>query len=212
MQEKYKLFYQNMDITQYRSILVLDGDLPEKSFFELELPIIAADGALNKLHAMGIKAEVVIGDLDAVQSDLLHNIEVVHKPDQNSSDFQKALVYLEDRSLLPSIIVGINGGFLDHILNNVNIFLQKGNVFYAPSMMGHVIYAGETRSFSLPINTKISIMGFPQAEISSQGLKWELQHYPMDFPGKNSTFNRTKTDFISIEVHKGLGLVMIYCL
>ena len=40
--------------------------------------------------------------------------------DQNSSDFQKAMKYLESQNLLPTIILGISGGYIDHILNNIN--------------------------------------------------------------------------------------------
>lgn len=210
--EKYKLFYQNIDIAQYRSILALDGELSDKDFFNNGLPVIAADGALNTLNLLGIIPKAVVGDLDSARADLLHDIEVVHEPDQNSCDFEKTLTYLEKMNLLPSIIIGVNGGYLDHILNNVNIFLQRGSVFYTRAMMGHVIHTNEIKTFSLPINTKISIMGFPEAEVSSRGLQWELTHYQMAFPGRNSSFNRTCKDVISIEIHQGLCLVMIYFL
>ena len=56
----------------YKSILVLDGSIPTKEFFnEMQLPIISADGATNKLHKMGITPHVVIGDLDSVSPDIL---------------------------------------------------------------------------------------------------------------------------------------------
>lgn len=208
--DKYKIFYDHIVSNQYRSILVLDGDLPEKSFFESGLPIIAADGAMNALHLLGITPKVVVGDLDSVNPALLTHIEVVHKPDQNSCDFEKALLFLEEKHLLPAIIVGINGGYIDHILNNINIFLQQGCVFYAPPIVGYTLEAGKTHAFSLPLHTKISLMGFPNAQVSTQGLQWELQDYQMSFPGQNSCFNRTGLECIDITVHSGLILVLIY--
>lgn len=207
---KYKAFYTHTSSVVYRSILVLDGDLPEKSFFECGLPIIAADGAMNALHELGLVPKVVIGDLDSVSTEILANIEVIHKPDQNSCDFEKALLYLREAHLLPAIIVGINGGYIDHILNNISIFLQQDCIFYASSIVGHVIRAGEERIFSLPINTKISLIGFPSAQVSTQGLQWELQNYEMCFLGKNSSFNRTCAEYVSITVHTGLSLVLVY--
>lgn len=210
MQNKYKIFYDYIKNEAYRSILVLDGALPEKSFFEGNLPIIAADGAMNSLCQMGIMPVAVVGDLDSVHVDYLHNTAVFYKPDQNSCDFEKALIYLTGENLLPAIIVGVNGGYIDHILNNINIFLQKGSIFYAPPIVGHIVNSGENRVFTLPIHTKISLLAFPEALVSTQGLTWELEHYKMSFPGKNSSFNQTYADSIIIQVHKGSILVMIY--
>ncbi len=51
-----------LDVSCYRSILCLDGALPDAAFFKLNLPIIAADGAANQLMQMGYRARMVIGD------------------------------------------------------------------------------------------------------------------------------------------------------
>ncbi len=210
MQGRYRAFYEHIDTGLYHSILVLNGDLPDKSFFDIGLPIIAADGAINSLYEMGIVPKVVIGDLDSAKVDLLYTTEVIRRSDQNSCDFEKSLEYLESKNLLPTIIVGISGGYIDHILNNMSIFLKNGSIFYAPSIVGYVIKAGETRVFTLSIDTKISLLGFSSAQISTKGLKWELEYYQMSFPGTNSSFNRTICETVSIEVHSGLSLVMIY--
>jgi len=210
MQNKYKIFYDHIEKDIYRSLLVLDGALPDRSFFKINLPIIAADGAMNTLCHLDIIPTAVVGDLDSVNIDYLHKTKVIYEPDQNSCDFEKALEYLARENLLPTIIVGMSGGYIDHILNNINVFLKKGSIFYAPPIVGHIINAGESRVFALPMHTKISFIAFPEAIISTQGLKWELEHYKMSFPGRNSSFNRTYTNSIVIEVHTGLTLVMIY--
>jgi thiamine pyrophosphokinase len=50
----------------------------------------------------------------------------------------------------------------------------------------------------------------PTAQISTKGLKWELYLSNLAFPGKNSCFNRSLRDKVSIEVHSGICLVMVY--
>ncbi|WP_341756713.1 MULTISPECIES: thiamine diphosphokinase [unclassified Candidatus Tisiphia] len=210
MQGRYRAFYEHIDISLYHSILALNGELPDKSFFDIGLPIIAADGAINSLYEIGIVPKVVIGDLDSAKVDLLYSTKVIRVSDQNSCDFEKSLEYLKSKNLLPTIIVGISGGYIDHILNNMSIFLKNGSIFYATSIVGYVIKAGETRVFTLSVDTKISLLGFPSAQISTKGLKWELECYQMSFPGTNSSFNRTVCQTVSIEVHSGLSLVMIY--
>jgi thiamine pyrophosphokinase len=197
-----------IDFTQYRSILCLDGTLPDADFFQRNLPIIAADGAANTLMKMGIKPQLVVGDLDSLDPALITQLETFYHEDQNYCDFEKSLAYLEKENLLPCIVVGMNGGFLDHILNNINIFMKSDNVLYAPPLYGYVVK--QNRSFNLPLNTKISLLGIPFAEISTQGLKWESNQAKLAFPGANSCFNRTISENIQITVHDGSVLMLIY--
>ena len=194
-----------------RSILCLDGDLPGAEFFQAtHLPIFAADGAANKLMALNITPQLTIGDLDGLHPALRAELPTLHVPDQNSNDFQKALAYLEKQDLLPALIVGLNGGFLDHILNNMNIFLTTGCMLYAPPIWGFVLREGETKELSLPINTKLSLLGIPKARVDSCGLKWELSDYLMQFPGATSCFNRSQQEVVKLSVTQGNALVLIY--
>nr|WP_058535794.1 thiamine diphosphokinase [Legionella saoudiensis] len=199
------------NLADYRCILCLHGELPSSSFFtEMGLPIIATDGAANSLHKLNIYPQLIIGDLDSVHPTLLKNHPHLHLPDQNSNDYQKALVYLEEKNLLPAIVVGVNGGYLDHILNNINIFLETNCLLYAPPITGLVLKENSQLNWVLPLQTKISLMGIPQAILSSKGLQWELHASQLTFPGKTSCFNRTQASEISLEVHQGNVLVLIY--
>lgn len=203
----------NADWKKYRSILCLNGKLPARTFFEnLNLPVIAADGAANTLHESGIKPSIIIGDLDSVHDYVRENNKVHHSPDQNFTDFHKSLQYMQQNELLPAIIVGINGGYLDHILNNVNIFLETDAdcLLYDPPMFGCVLNHGARKEWSLPLQTKISFIGIPSATVTSRGLKWDLQQKKLQFPGMNSCFNRTAEQSISVEIHEGAVLVLIY--
>lgn len=195
----------------YRSILCLDGALPAPQFLKsLALPIFAADGAANKLMAMDIAPQLTIGDLDSLSGTLRESLPTLAISDQNSCDFQKALAYLAKENLLPAIIVGVNGGYLDHILNNINIFLTTGSILYAPPLLGLVLREGETREFVLPHNTKLSMLGIPSAVVDSDGLKWELANYAMQFPGATSCFNRSVKERVTLTVRQGCCLVLLY--
>ncbi|MFJ1268324.1 thiamine diphosphokinase [Legionella lytica] len=200
-----------LNLASYRSILCLNGDLPASSFFmHLQLPIIATDGAANSLHELGVHPELIIGDLDSVLPELLENYPHIRLPEQNSNDYQKALAYLKGKDLLPAIVVGVNGGYLDHILNNINIFLETNCLLYSPPITGLVLNKDAQLNCILPMQTKISLMGIPQATLSSKGLQWELNATHLSFPGTSSCFNRSKAAEIHLEVHQGSVLVLIY--
>lgn len=195
----------------YRSILCLNGILPDASFFKtLNLPIIAADGATNSLLKQAIQPQLILGDLDSVQAELLEKYPFLYLGDQEFNDYQKAMSYLAEKNLLPAIVVGINGGYLDHILNNINIFVENDCLLYAPPIRGFALRAGEKINLTLPPQTKISLIAVSKACVSSAGLKWELHSSHLSFPGKTSCFNRTVTPEIGLEIHEGCLLVLVY--
>ncbi|MGL9725384.1 MAG: thiamine diphosphokinase [Wolbachia sp.] len=196
---------------QYRSIIVLNGEIPGSSFFKQGIPIIAVDGGTNRLLSIGIQPDLVIGDLDSINQNLRVSLNAVYLPDQDYCDFSKAITHLKTMKILPSIITGITGGAIDHILQNINVFLSTGSIFYtpAPPIVGYILQKGIIY-FSLPKNTKMSLLGIPRAQVSTKGLKWELFLDNLTFPGKNSCFNRSLSSKISVEVHSGICLVMVY--
>jgi thiamine pyrophosphokinase len=194
---------------EYRSVLCLHGTLPDHKFFQkIQLPIIAADGAANSLATMGIIPHMIIGDLDSVRQDLLVDGKFIKLGDQNSSDFEKALNYLEDHSLLPSVILGMNGGYMDHILNNINIFARTNSIFLGENVMGLMLRG--THVFNLEIGTKLSLFGIPKCCIRTEGLKWNLTMEELIFPGFNSCFNRTRSESVHIHIASGTALLVVY--
>lgn len=194
-----------------KSVLCLDGNLPDIIFFKsINLPIIAADGASNKLLELKVKPSVIIGDLDSINQENFLSSEIIYKPDQNQTDFQKSLQFLKENNLLPTIICGANGGFLDHILNNINIILENNCFIYDYPIIGYTINGPNKINLELDQNTKISLLGINEAKVSTSGLKWELKDYSLKFPGNNSCHNRTKLKNISIEVIEGKLLALIY--
>lgn len=201
---------QFIDVCKYKSILCLDGDLPERPLFEqLELPLTSADGATNKLVQMGIAPDLVLGDLDSVDPALLETVKYERVMDQSHSDFQKALMYMTKHGLLPAIICGISGGHIDHIVNNINIFMQTSdNVFITDDVVGYKIQ-GDCQ-YTFPIDTKISIIGMPECVVTTHGLKWELHDFYTTYPGQNSCFNRVAKAPLSIQIKSGTALLMAY--
>ncbi|MDR0640489.1 MAG: thiamine diphosphokinase [Holosporales bacterium] len=199
-----------IDLKRYRAILCLDGYLPDPEFIlRLELPVIAADGAANQLISQGVAPDVVIGDLDSVDYELLARLNCVRIDDQDSSDFQKAITYMRPRELLPCIILGMTGGYADHILNNISIFNDcDESIFLTPSMLGQKLTQND--NFSFPLNTKLSVFGFPKGIITTKGLRWNLTKSQLEFCGINSCFNRTVSETFSVTIHSGSVLLLTY--
>jgi thiamine pyrophosphokinase len=197
-------------IPDYESILCLNGDLPHSTFFPKNKPIIAADGAANQLKKMAIDPLLIIGDLDSVNLNHFPNSKIIHTPDQNKNDFEKALEIIKSENLMPALILGVGGGMMDHVLNNINIIIENKCIFYAPPLLGYILSGPTTYERRLTPNTKLSLFGMARAKITTKGLKWNLEQEILEFPGKNSSLNRTLDENIHFEIHEGTILLLIY--
>jgi len=209
----HKAFFDFIAGIDIRSVVCLNGSLPDRSFFEkAALPIYACDGALNTLIEMNVRPDCTLGDLDSISPKLLKEHAVIHLPDQNFSDFEKTLQYLDTRSLLPAIVCGINGGYIDHILHNIAIFarIKKESLFYDPPIVGQILQGKKKYCFKLAKDTKLSLFPIPFAKVSTSGLKWNLQNMSLQFPQNDSSFNRSHQDEVLIEVHEGMLLLTLY--
>jgi thiamine pyrophosphokinase len=193
----------------YRSLVCLSGTLPRRDFFShFALPIIAADGASNLLFQKGIAADVVIGDWDSIKKPIAEKTKKIVIKDQSSSDFQKALKFVRENHLSPSIILGINGGYIDHILNNVGILAQTDSIGYISPNLCFAIR--NHLALNLPVGTKLSLLGMSSGKINTYGLRWELENQELYFPGYTSCFNRTIAERVEFDVREGIILLIIY--
>lgn len=191
----------------YKSITCLNShNLPDSDFFNVGLPIVAADGALNRLMERGVVPNMVIGDLDSAEERYLAQVKSWQILDQNTSDFEKTIAYLQDQNLLPTLVLGVGGGCLDHVLYNTGLLMRHKLMFYDKPIMGLVLE--QTRSFQLPFHTKLSLLG--NAVVSTEGLKWNLSRTKLTFPGQSSCFNRSVGDEVIIHVEHGCVMLLIY--
>lgn len=190
----------------YKSLTCLNSHLPEADFFSIDLPIIAADGALNRLMKMGVVPDVVIGDLDSAEEGYLNQVPSICIDDQNNSDFEKTIAYLKQKDLLPTLVLGAGGGFFDHVLYNTQIIIKHNLMFYNPPILGITVH--QSQSFELPLNTKLSILG--DGVVSSKGLKWNLHQTKFELIKTSSCFNRSVEPKITLRIQQGTVMLLIY--
>ncbi|MCZ7527205.1 MAG: thiamine diphosphokinase [Acidimicrobiia bacterium] len=87
--------------------------------------MIAADSGLEQAGALGLVADVVVGDLDSVDPAVLDaardgGVDVeVHPVDKDRTDLELALRAARDRGATEIVVVGGDGGRHDHLLANL---------------------------------------------------------------------------------------------
>ena len=86
--------------------------------------VIAADSGLDHAHALGFHADLLVGDLDSVDADLLraareNGTKIEHHPvEKDATDLELALEAARSRGATRVTVVGGTGGRLDHLLAN----------------------------------------------------------------------------------------------
>lgn len=90
--------------------------------------VIVLDGALNRVLSLGIKVDVILGDFDSVDVEYLktsqYPVKVVHTPDQNYNDLEKAILYLISEEYPAANIIWATGRRADHTMINISILAK----------------------------------------------------------------------------------------
>ena len=180
--------------TQKMLLIVGGADFSEELFKEVydnEIPIIAADGGVNFLTEKNISPELVIGDLDSVSEQKIHNIEpekIIRISEQNSTDLEKVL--FNTQSPL-TIGIGFLGAQIDHELAALSAlvkFSHKKIIFIGE----HDIVFLVPPSFSLRSfnGMRISLYPLDEVKVHSDGLKWATDGLTMKPTGQLGTSNK----------------------
>ncbi len=172
-------------------------DLPNYS------AIIAADGAYDRFKDK-IYFSAVIGDFDSLQF-TNDSIAKIHTPDQNYTDFEKALDYLYKQSITDVDVYNASGGEQDHFLGHLNAAIKyhhRLNIRFYDEQQCY-FYVDEKIEFSAKIGQIISLFPFPSACVTSQGLKYEMKNYPLDLVGNIGIRNQAERQDIKITCHSG---------
>lgn len=193
------------------AILCLNSKLPNKNIFDkfTNIPIIAADGATNKLIKKGILPDYIIGDLDSCNREYFNSIQpenIIHIPSQDLNDFEKNLNFSISKKWKKILIFGFHGGELEHTLNNWSILKKYQTklslLIYDSNRYSFPIGIGEY-SISSEIDEIISIIPQCKARLSTRGLKWELNNEELELGYREGTRNRALANNFIIKIHSG---------
>lgn len=94
--------------------------------------VIVLDSAMERVAALGIKVDVLLGDFDrnfdpVVYTEKQYPLEIVHMPNQDKTDLEKAFDYLIERGHSAVNVVWATGLRLDHTLHSITIAARYQN-------------------------------------------------------------------------------------
>jgi thiamine pyrophosphokinase len=206
---------------QPKSILVFaNGSIPGndllKSYLGSADMIVCADGGANKVIDLGIKPDVIVGDLDSVSKRTLESLEevtIVRRPEQDSTDLQKTLEYIESKVAGDKTIYvfGATGERVDHLLGNISLlrrFYGKLDIELVDTSCS-IRYFEKDSTLSGTPGQIVSLFALHGSAggVSTKGLKFNLEDESLE-QGTRGISNELAGPTVHITVREG-GLIVI---
>lgn len=190
------------------------GDALFARYFAWSEQLIAADGgAYNVLHH-GVDPTVIIGDLDSFTEEAPAGVTVLHKPDQESNDLQKALTYAAENSADDVVVAGVLGDRVDHGLNNLSVLVEYSQSFSSLSFIdnfGYSFVAEPNQHIETAPGKVISLYPVAGAVegIVTQNLKYPLVNESLEVGVRNGCLNEATAPHVKITHRSGVLLLMV---
>jgi len=195
-----------------RAFVLLNGLVP-KIFPDLsQYDIVCAiDGAYNHLESSNIIPDLVTGDFDSIHT-IPTTVEVINTPDQNFTDFDKALMILNERGFILIDVYGGSGKEHDHFLGNISTALQwksKLNISFFDDF-GKYFFIKRNITLNNIMGRNISLIPFPIAsKINTEGLLYPINNETLTFGKRIGTRNKAAKNSIQISFEEGELLLYI---
>jgi len=175
----------------------LMGELLEWSPF-----VVVLDAAIHRVLDLNIKVDVVLGDFDRdfdAENIISHQypIEIVHTPDQNKTDLEKAFEYLIGRGFPAVNVVWATGRRADHTITNITNIVRFRNQLKIVILddFSKIFLLSKTYEKWYPKGTPISLIPVGIATgIRTQNLKYPLNNEELSIGYRTGSSNEVEKD------------------
>ena len=194
-------------------------DLIKKSGFEI---IIAADSGLNFFKAADITPDVVVGDFDSVNQEVLSYYRDnefidfhVLNPEKDDTDTEYAIRFAIEKGADSITILGGTGTRLDHVMGNITLLgigieydvsIEMIDAFNRIRVFNKSFTIKKEEQFGKYISL-IPFMG-PVKGVTIKGMKYCLDNYDMSGFNSLGISNEKSEDIASVEFEDGIMLVI----
>ena len=204
-----------------RTIIILNGDVVPnaifRKFYKKGDYIICADGGANTAKKYRILPNIILGDLDSITNSNLSfyrkkGVEIRKITEQETTDFEKALMYVVAFNLENVIVFGAISGRPDHTMNNFSVMKRYSKVLDIKIIdrKFEVFYLKKKLERDYAKNKVVSFLGFPAAYgVTTKGLKYKLNNETLEFGVREGTLNVSSSKKIIIEKKRGNLLVFL---
>lgn len=181
--------------------------------------VVVLDSAIERVLPLNIKVDVLLGDFDRdfdayAYKECQYPIEIIHTPDQEKTDLEKAFIYLIERKIPAVNVIWATGKRADHTLNNLTTIIRYRE------QLKIVLLDDHSKIFVLPnhfqkwysANTPISLIPIGTVHgIQSKNLYYPLKNDTLTIGRRHGTSNHVASDGIVTITYEEGDLIMMEC-
>ncbi|MCL9805793.1 thiamine diphosphokinase [Flavobacterium amniphilum] len=181
--------------------------------------VIVLDSAIERVLELGIKIDVLLGDFDRgfdadYYKEKQYPLEVIHTPDQDKTDLEKAFDFLIERGHKAANVIWATGKRADHTITNIT------NIVHYRNQLKIVILDDHSKIFLLPrkfekwhtANTPISLIPIGHVSgITTQNLFYPLKNETLTIGYRTGSSNHVIKDGLVTIEYTGGDLLMMEC-
>ena len=202
-----------------RAVIFVNGELEDaQQAAALIKPhdyLIAADGGLRHMRAMGLMPRLLVGDLDSVSAEEILQVEqsggeiLRFQQDKDFTDLELAVRAARQRGCDHILLVAALGGRLDQMLANISLLTQHdlaGLRIELDDGRTQVYLVRDSLQFKGQAGDTVSLLpwGLPARGVVTFGLKYPLKAETL-LPGDTRGIsNRMLGESAGVELQKGL--------
>lgn len=203
-----------------RAVIFINGNLSNigqaKKTIKKEDFLIATDGGAKHILGLGLIPNVIIGDMDSINTKILEKYKSIKYPTKkDKTDFELAVNYCLKNKFKKIIIFGILGDRIDHFIANILLItkIQTEN----RSVKIKII---ENKKETYVLSEKVEISGQVGDELSiipissklegvvTSGLEYRLDNETLSLGSTRGISNVFSSSLITVKVKKGIALII----
>jgi len=164
--------------------------------------VVGADGGGERLLAVGIEPNAVVGDLDSLSAEAQKQLSdrLVRDTSPNSSDLEKAVAWARADGADDIVVIGWSGGRIDHTLAALSLAFEGVQLHDDHFRVTAVAGSAE---FTAQPGTLFSLMALPEAVVSVGGARWNLEQEPLAMGARGMHNEVAAGGHVRVECHSG---------
>ena len=205
------------EFERFTTAIVANGEVPSSGLSMRLLRkmrrIICCDGALQKLLSINIIPDIVVGDGDSMDAELLHGNKIPYHQDRSEeyNDLQKALKYCMANGYDNILLMGCAGLREDHFIANLSIMVMYSEKLHLAMLTEHGVFnvIRSKGTFYASPGMQVSVFARnPHTKLTFQGLKYPVNNLSFSWLWEGS-LNEALCDEFTVTAGNE-GAVVVY--
>jgi thiamine pyrophosphokinase len=182
--------------------------------------VIAADGGSHHCQQLGLKPDILVGDLDSTSQELQEiyrkeGVEIISYPmDKDQTDLELALLLAQDRGADLILVFGAVGGRLDMTFGNLTLLAHPKLLTPTTMVCGldevRLLQSGDSLNLVGTPGDTVSLIPLQpgSSTVTAQGLQYPLDRDSLDFGFSRGISNIMTGNRATISLDSGLLVIV----